>query len=44
MITSSIDILKDGMENIRITLKEIKPVVGEIGINKIKVLLEEKLK
>ena len=32
------------MEDIRITLKEIKPVVGEVGINKIKVLLEEKLK
>ena len=44
MINSSIDVLNDGMEDIRITLKEIKPVVGEVGINKIKVLLEEKLK
>lgn len=44
MINSSIDVLNDGMEDIRITLKEIKPVAGEIGINKIKVLLEEKLK
>ena len=32
------------MEDIRITLKEIKPVAEEVGINEIKVLLEEKLK
>lgn len=44
MINSSINILNNGMEDIRSTLKEIKPVVGDVGINKIKVLLEEKLK
>jgi len=44
MINSSINILKDGMEDIRVTLKEIKPIAGEVGLNKIKVMLDEKLK
>lgn len=44
MIGSSVSILDSGMEDIRATLKEIKPVYGEIGINKIKELLDHKVK
>ncbi|MEG0297241.1 MAG: histidine kinase [Clostridium sp.] len=44
MIASTINILNDGMEDIRATLKNIKPEYSEIGINKIKSLLENKVK
>lgn len=44
MIESTINILNDGMEDIRATLKNIKPEYSEIGINKIKSLLENKVK
>lgn len=43
MIKSSIEVLSDGMNDIRSTLKEIKPAYGEIGINNIKKILDEKL-
>lgn len=44
MLNSSIQILNDGMNDIRKTLKEIKPMYGDIGINRIKALLDEKIK
>lgn len=41
MIQNSIDALRTGMENIRATLKNIKPSSEEIGINNIKLMLDD---
>lgn len=41
ILQNTINVLRDGMENIRFTLKNIKPETEEIGINKIKLLLDE---
>lgn len=41
MIQNSIDALRTGMENIRATLKSIKPSSEEIGINTIKLMLDD---
>lgn len=41
MIQSTINVLRKGMDNIRITLKNIKPSSEQIGINKLKLLIEE---
>lgn len=39
MIASSIGILRNGMESIRSTLKSIKPAIEQMGINKLKLLV-----
>jgi signal transduction histidine kinase len=36
-----IDILREGMDSIRLTLKNIKPAVEQLGINRIKLTLDE---
>lgn len=41
IIQSTIDVLRKGMDNIRITLKNIKPPSEQLGINKLKLLIEE---
>jgi signal transduction histidine kinase len=41
IIQSTIDVLREGMENIRITLRNIKPPSEQLGINKLKLLIEE---
>lgn len=41
MVQTSIDYLRDGMEVIRNILKGIKPSANEIGINKIKLMLDK---
>ncbi|GAA0730564.1 histidine kinase [Clostridium malenominatum] len=41
LIDNTISILRDGMESIRATLRNIKPPSEQVGINKIKLLLEE---
>ncbi|HCQ91732.1 MULTISPECIES: sensor histidine kinase [unclassified Clostridium] len=41
LIGNTIDKLRDGMDNIRNTLKEIKPEKEQIGISKIMLLIEE---
>ncbi len=41
IIQSTINVLRDGMENIRITLRNIKPPSEQLGINKLKLLIEE---
>ena len=41
MIQNTIDVLRIGMDNIRITLKNIKPPSEQLGINKLKLLVEE---
>ncbi|EYE88078.1 histidine kinase [Fervidicella metallireducens AeB] len=43
IIVNVIGILRNGMESIRITLRNIKPQSEEIGINRLKVLIDEKL-
>ena len=41
IIRNVINVLKDGMENIRSTLRNIKPAAEQLGINRLKVLLDE---
>jgi signal transduction histidine kinase len=41
IIQNTIMVLRGGMEDIRITLKNIKPPAQQLGINKIKLLVEE---
>lgn len=41
MIQSSIENLREGMNNIRNTLKNTKPAANELGINKIKLLISK---
>ena len=41
IIRTVINVLKDGMESIRSTLRNIKPAPEQLGINRLKVLLDE---
>jgi len=41
IIQNTINVLREGMENIRFTLKNIKPEVEQLGINRIKLLVDE---
>lgn len=41
IIRNVIGVLRNGMENIRATLRNIKPPVEQIGINRIKTMLDE---
>ena len=41
IIQNTISVLRDGMESIRFTLKNIKPEAEQLGINKIKLLVDE---
>jgi signal transduction histidine kinase len=41
IIQNTIDVLREGMENIRMTLRNIKPPSEQLGINKLKLLIEE---
>jgi signal transduction histidine kinase len=41
IIQTVINILREGMEGIRITLKNIKPGTEQLGINRVKLLIEE---
>lgn len=44
MIDNCIDNLSNGMEEIRMTLRNIKPAEEELGINRIRKILDEKIK
>lgn len=44
IITNVTNLLRNGMDDIRATLRSIKPPIEELGINKIKLLLQNKLK
>ena len=44
MIDSCTENLRKGMEEIRMTLRNIKPVEEELGINRIRKILDEKIK
>ncbi|MCL6478287.1 MAG: sensor histidine kinase [Peptococcaceae bacterium] len=41
IIQNVITILRDGMESIRVTLRNIKPAAGQLGVNRLKLLLDE---
>jgi signal transduction histidine kinase len=41
LLQNSINISKDGIENIRLTLKNMKPPTEQIGIHRIKLLIEQ---
>lgn len=41
IIRNAINVLKEGMENIRSTLRNIKPAAEQLGINRLKVILDE---
>ncbi|SHH84914.1 histidine kinase [Clostridium grantii] len=41
LLQNSIDVLRDGMESIRITLRNIKPPKEQIGINEIKLIINK---
>ncbi|MCX8129854.1 MAG: sensor histidine kinase [Clostridia bacterium] len=41
ILQSVINTLRDGMESIRATLRNIKPVSEQLGVNRLKLLLEE---
>lgn len=41
IIQNTINVLRDGMESIRFTLKNIKPETEQLGINRIKLLVDE---
>ncbi|MCB2357027.1 sensor histidine kinase [Clostridium estertheticum] len=41
IIQNIINVLREGMESIRFTLKNIKPEVEQLGINKVKLLVDE---
>lgn len=44
MIDTCIDNLSNGMEEIRMTLRNVKPAEEELGINRIRKILDEKIK
>lgn len=44
MITASIEILRSGMDEIRMTLRNIRPASEELGINRLRLMMEEKTK
>lgn len=44
IINNVTNLLRNGMDDIRATLRSIKPPIEELGINKIKLLLQNKLK
>lgn len=44
MLSNIINVIRHGMDDIRMTLREVKPSNEELGINKIKLLLEDKIK
>ena len=44
MLDTCIDNLRNGMEEIRMTLRNIKPAGEELGINRVKKILDEKIK
>lgn len=44
LLDMSIDNLRRGMDDIRMLLRDIRPQQDELGINRIKLILEEKLK
>lgn len=44
MLDNTIEVLRTGMNDIRAILKETKPAKEELGLNKIKLLLEEKIR
>ncbi|WMJ79465.1 histidine kinase [Clostridium sp. MB40-C1] len=41
MIQNTINVLREGMDSIRATLRNIKPPVEQIGVNKLKLILAE---
>lgn len=41
MIQNTIDVLREGMDNIRATLRNVKPPSEQMGINKLKLILSE---
>ncbi|GFP77697.1 sensor histidine kinase [Clostridium fungisolvens] len=41
MIDNSIKVLRDGMDDIRITLRKVKPPTEQLGINRVKMVLED---
>ncbi|KOA18203.1 sensor histidine kinase DesK [Clostridium homopropionicum DSM 5847] len=41
MLQNTIDILREGMESIRSTLRNIKPPMQQLGINKLKLIVSE---
>jgi signal transduction histidine kinase len=41
IIRNVINVLKEGMENIRLTLRNIKPAAEQLGINRLKIILDE---
>jgi signal transduction histidine kinase len=41
MICNTIEVLRGGMENIRVTLRSIKPAAEQMGINRLKLLCDE---
>lgn len=41
ILQNSIDTLRVGMDNIRVTLRNVKPPIEQLGINKIKLILDE---
>lgn len=43
MIDRTIEVLRNGMDDVRKTLRQIKPTDEQLGINKIKRILEEKV-
>lgn len=44
MLDNTIKVLRLGMDDIRKTLREIKPSKEELGVNKIKTMIDEKIK
>lgn len=44
ILDNTTTVLRKGMNDIRMTLREIKPPIEELGLNNIKLLLEEKIK
>lgn len=44
IIKNVTNLLRNGMDDIRATLRSIKPPIEELGVNKIKLLLQNKLK
>jgi signal transduction histidine kinase len=41
LLQSTIDVLREGMESIRLTLRNIKPPSEQIGVNRLKLILHE---
>jgi len=42
LLDNTTSVLRSGMDDIRFTLREIRPTTEQLGINKVKLLLEEK--